>query len=102
MKKKVLSALLCAAMVVSMTACGLKAPEAADTTTSQNTDAAADATADATDSAAATEAGDSTGTEPVGPAVTLVYAEVNPLEGDRKSTRLNSSHRHTSRMPSSA
>ena len=68
-------------MVVSMTACGLKAPEAADTTTSQNTDAAADATADATDSAAATEAGDSTGTEPVGPAVTLVYAEVNPLEG---------------------
>ena len=76
MKKKVLSALLCAAMVVSMTACGLKAPEAADTTTSQNTDAAADAT----DSAAATEAGDSTGTEPVGPAVTLVYAEVNPLE----------------------
>ena len=60
MKKKVLSALLCAAMVVSMTACGLKAPE---------------------DSAAATEAGDSTGTEPVGPAVTLVYAEVNPLEG---------------------
>ena len=52
MKKKVLSALLCA-----------------------------DATADATDSAAATEAGDSTGTEPVGPAVTLVYAEVNPLEG---------------------
>lgn len=85
MKKKVLSALLCAAMVVSMTACGLKAPETADTTTSQTTDAAADAaadaTADATDSAAATEAGDSTGTEPVGPAVTLVYAEVNPLEG---------------------
>ena len=73
MKKKVLSALLCAAMVVSMTACGLKAPETADTTTSQTTDAAADA--------AATEAGDSTGTEPVGPAVTLVYAEVNPLEG---------------------
>ena len=41
MKKKVLSALLCAAMVVSMTACGLKAPETADTTTSQTTDAAA-------------------------------------------------------------
>ena len=79
MKKKVLSALLCAAMVVSMTACGLKAPEAADTTTSQTTDAAA--ATDATESAAATEAGDSTGTEPVGPAVSLVYAEVNPLEG---------------------
>ena len=56
-----------------------KAPEAADTTTSQTTDAAA--ATDATESAAATEAGDSTGTEPVGPAVTLVYAEVNPLEG---------------------
>ncbi len=42
MKKKVLSALLCAAMVVSMTACGLKAPEAADTTTSQTTDTAAE------------------------------------------------------------
>ena len=39
------------------------------------------AATDATESAAATEAGDSTGTEPVGPAVTLVYAEVNPLEG---------------------
>ena len=25
-----------------------------------------------------------------------------PVEEDRKSTRLNSSHRHTSRMPSSA
>ena len=51
MKKKVLSALLCAAMVVSMTACGLKAPETADTTTSQTTDAAAatDAAADADD-----------------------------------------------------
>ena len=85
MKKKVLSALLCAAMVVSMTACGLKAPETADTTTSQTTDAAAatdaaaDAATDAAADAAATEAGDST--EPVGPAVTLVYAEVNPLEG---------------------
>ena len=79
MKKKVLSALLCAAMVVSMTACGLKAPETADTTTSQTTDAAA--ATDAAADAAATEASDSTGTEPVGPAVTLVYAEVNPLEG---------------------
>ena len=27
---------------------------------------------------------------------------ISPLMGDRKSTRLNSSHRHTSRMPSSA
>ena len=28
--------------------------------------------------------------------------EANVKEADRKSTRLNSSHRHTSRMPSSA
>ena len=28
--------------------------------------------------------------------------EENDIETDRKSTRLNSSHRHTSRMPSSA
>lgn len=74
MKKKVLSALLCAAMVVSMTACGLKEPETANT----GNDTAADAgTADATE---AGESGDASGTEPVGPAVTLVYAEVNPLD----------------------
>ena len=30
------------------------------------------------------------------------YAKVKPAEGDRKSTRLNSSHSHASRMPSSA
>ena len=28
--------------------------------------------------------------------------KASPSKGDRKSTRLNSSHRHTSRMPSSA
>ena len=32
----------------------------------------------------------------------LVEAELDYQEGDRKSTRLNSSHRNTSRMPSSA
>lgn len=79
MKKKVISALLCAAMVLSMTACGLKEPETA-------TDAGSAATTTTTDQAAAatTEAGESTdGTavEPVGPAVTLVYAEVNPIDG---------------------
>ena len=31
-----------------------------------------------------------------------VYTEQNGNFEDRKSTRLNSSHRHTSRMPSSA
>lgn len=81
MKKKVLSALLCAAMVVSMTACGVKEPD-----TSSNSDKGTAAESAATDGNAAvddaaTESSDASGTEPVGPAVTLVYAEVNPLEG---------------------
>ena len=81
MKKKVLSALLCAAMVVSMTACGLQEPD-----TSAGTDAGTTADNTAADSAeavdnTATESADASATEPVGPAVTLVYAEVNPLEG---------------------
>ena len=31
-----------------------------------------------------------------------IFLERHPEAADRKSTRLNSSHRHTSRMPSSA
>ena len=78
MKKKVLSALLCAAMVFSMTACGLQSPDTSSTSNSGSTsDAAVTTDAPSTETASA---GDSA-TEPVGPAVTLVYAEVNPLEG---------------------
>lgn len=73
MKKKVLSALLCVAMVLSMTACGLKEPE----TTDAGNDAATTDEAPATEAA---EGDDASGTEPVGPAVTLVFAEVNPLD----------------------
>ncbi len=80
MKKKVLSALLCAAMVLSMAACGLKEPETADA----GNDAAATANdAAANDAAEGTEAAEGeqgSVQEPVGPAVTLVYAEVNPLD----------------------
>ena len=32
----------------------------------------------------------------------MLYLEASGLEGDRKSTRLNSSHQPQSRMPSSA
>ena len=84
MKKKVLSAIVCAAMVFSMTACGLQSPNtggnSGGTTNAATSDAGiSDAeAADTTTEAAST--GDSA-TEPVGPAVTLVYAEVNPLEG---------------------
>lgn len=67
MKKKLLSVLLCAAMAVSMTACGLKAP---DTEGSANSA-----------SKGGTEASGGAAAEPAGPAVTLVYAEVNPIEG---------------------
>ena len=73
MKKKVLSALLCAVMVLSMGACGLQAPDQGS--------AGGDSAADAGSSNAGADAGSSGGVEPVGPAVTLVYAEVNPLEG---------------------
>ena len=62
MKKKVISTVLCAAMVASMFAgCGNKAAD--------NSSAADNSAAD---------------------------------NRDRKSTRLNSSHKHRSRMPSSA
>lgn len=69
MKKKVLSVLLATAMVVSLSACGLKTPEApaetaaetkGETQTEENT-------AESTETA-------------VEPEVTLVYAEVNPLD----------------------
>ena len=36
------------------------------------------------------------------PCVVLSFQHVKPGKGDRKSTRLNSSHPTTSRMPSSA
>ena len=35
-------------------------------------------------------------------AISDAKISIRDLQGDRKSTRLNSSHRHTSRMPSSA
>ena len=59
MKKKILSVLLVAAMAISMAACGLSAPAGGD------------------NNAAGTEAG---GTTATADAITLVYAEVNPLD----------------------
>lgn len=61
MKKKILSVLLVATMTISMTACGLSAP----TTGGDN-------------NAAGTEQGGAT--TPSADAVTLVFAEVNPLD----------------------
>ena len=86
MKKKVLSSIVCAAMVFSMTACGLQSPNTGGSsggTTNAASTSNASATSDAAEAETTTEAASSgdSATEPVGPAVTLVYAEVNPLEG---------------------
>lgn len=72
MRKLVLLS-LATAMTVSLAACGLKTPEPAAT------DAAA--SAETGTETEASEAGESNqDIEPVGPAITLVYAEVNPLD----------------------
>ena len=72
--KKLLSALLAASMVLSLAACGGSASSAASSAAADSTPAA-DSTA-ASDTAAA---GD-TATAANDPHVTLVYAEVNPLD----------------------
>ncbi len=77
MKKKVISALLCAAMVASMAACGVKEPDTNANNDAQNNQA--DANNDANDTNDANDdANDAPA--PAGDAVTLVYAEVNPLD----------------------
>ena len=77
MKKKVLSVLLGLAMVASMTACGLQAPAeapAAEAPAATETPAAAETPA--AEEAPAAEAPAAAAE----PEVTLVYAEVNPLD----------------------
>ncbi len=79
--RKLFALTLSTAMVLSMAACGLKSPEPAATeatTTAAATETQAETTAG--DAAETTEAGADAAVEPVGPAVTLVYAEVNPLD----------------------
>ena len=84
MKKKILAVLLSTAMVLSITACGLQAPDSSSTAqapaaqekVSEEAQPAEEAPAEAEETAATDEypaAND--------PAVTFVYAEVNPLEG---------------------
>ena len=86
MKKRFLSLALSAAMVASLAGCGLKSPETAATTaaateaaaetTAAATEAAAETTAEAKADAATADVPDASGD----PEVTLVYAEVNPLD----------------------
>lgn len=75
MKKKVLSVALCAAMVASMTACGGGDSKPA-ATEAPKAEAAAPAAEEKKDGAEAAAAGDVAND----PKVTLVYAEVNPVE----------------------
>lgn len=88
MKKKLLAAALGTAMVCSLAGCGLKEPETATTAAATEAAAETEAAAD-TEAAAEGEAAAEEGAEAAGevnadaaddPAVTLVYAEVNPLD----------------------
>lgn len=82
MKKKLMSILLGLSLVISVTACGLQAPDTSSADTSAQTESSsADAGTEADtsapeDTAASTDAG----TTEVEPEVVLVYAEVNPLD----------------------
>ena len=70
MKKKVLSVMLALTMIVSVTACGLKSPD------TSSTGGAAEPASAQTQAAAPAD----TTTPAAEPEVTLVYAEVNPLD----------------------
>ena len=81
MKKKLLSVMLGLAMVVSMTACGLQAPETPAAEAPKAEAPAAEAPA-AQEPAAEEPAAEEPAAEvpAAEPEVTLVYAEVNPLD----------------------
>lgn len=84
MRKKILSIALCAAMVSSMAACGLKSPETTTAAAAAETTAAAAAETTAAEAeggeeAEAPDAGEAVDSPAANdPQVTLVYAEVNP------------------------
>ena len=77
MKKKILSVLIASAMVVAtLSACGLQAAEPAAEATTEAAKETTEAAAETTEAAAET----TEATEAVGPEITLVMAEVNPLD----------------------
>lgn len=78
MKKKFLAALLSATMVVSLSACGLKTPDKTETPATSETSETTEAT-ETTEEANTTD--DTASNETTEDAqVTLVFAEVNPLD----------------------
>ena len=90
MKKRLVALTLVAAMALGMTACGSKGNN--KTTTNDNSDTAVSTAVDWTSYDKLVE---SIRTE-------ADLAKRAEMMQDRKSTRLNSSHKHRSRMPSSA
>lgn len=85
MKKRFLSVALCAAMIGSLTACGLKSPEEPATqapAATEATEAAKEEQGDTAEEEATEKAADSADVPDASgdPQVTLVYAEVNPLD----------------------
>ena len=78
MKRRLFSVLLTAATVLSMTACGVTAPEPTTTTTTTETKTEAPA-AETKEAEASTET-PAAETTPAADAITLVMAEVNPLD----------------------
>ena len=79
MKRRFLSVLLTAATVLSMTACGVSAPEVPASTTTE-TPAAQTQTTETTTETATETTETATETTPAADAITLVMAEVNPLD----------------------
>ena len=73
--KRSLSLIVTAAMALSLMACGVQAPE-----TPAATEAPAQAEAPAAETPAAETAAEAPATEPAADAITLVMAEVNPLD----------------------
>ena len=79
MKRRLFSVLLTAATVLSMTACGVTAPEPTTTTTT-TTETKTEAPAAETKEAEAATETPAAETTPAADAITLVMAEVNPLD----------------------
>lgn len=79
MKKSFIASLVCVAMAASLGACGLKTPEAPAATTAAPAAPAATTAAPAA-APAETKAAENAAASDLGAPVTLVYAEVNPLD----------------------
>ena len=78
MKKKLLATLLCTVMMITAAGCGLQTPEAPTDNASTSNTAASTTDTSAADTSASTDSAPAV--EPAADAITLTYAEVNPLD----------------------